>query len=349
MRRCAPRPAGKVGFAMVLKTPTRRLAVSVALALALLAAVAVVMPLIGSTSIDYAAALRGESPHAEILFGARVPRVLMAMVAGCGLALAGVLFQSLVRDALADPYTLGVSSGASLGAVVAICLGWRHAGQLHAVTASAFAGASLVLLLVLAIAARGPRLSSFTLLLSGITINSISMALILFLHNIADFSQSFAISRWLMGGIEEADYASLAAVAVLVVAVSLYVFAHARDWNLLAVGEDWALARGVSVNRIMFTGFLAGSLVTGAVTAMTGPIAFVGLMVPHAVRLVTGADHRFVIPVSCLIGAAFLAICDTVARTVLAPAQIPVGVITALLGGPFFIWLLRSRRKSLWM
>ena len=335
---------------MVRKAPTRqRLAVSFLLALLLLGAVGLMMPLIGSTAIDYGAALRGESPHAEILFGARVPRVLLAMVAGFGLALAGVLFQALVRDALADPFTLGVSSGASLGAVIAICLGWRHSGQWHAVSASAFAGASLVLLLVLAIASRGARLSSFTLLLSGITINSISMATILFLHNLADFSQSFAISRWLMGGIEVVEYSSLAAVTLLVLAVALYVFVRARHWNLLAVGEEWAAARGVAVNRLMFSGFLAGSLITGAVTAVTGPIAFVGLMVPHAVRLITGADHRLVIPVSCLTGAAFLAVCDTVARTALAPTEVPVGVITALLGGPFFIYLLRSRRKSLWL
>jgi iron complex transport system permease protein len=136
---------------------------------------------------------------------------------------------------------------------------------------------------------------------------------------------------------------------VVVLAMVLYVFSHARDWNLLAVGEDWAAARGVSTSRLMMTGFLAGSLMTGAVTALTGPIAFLGLIVPHALRIRLGADHRVLIPASFLVGAAFLAVCDTVSRIAMAPSEIPVGVITAMLGGPFFIWLLRSKRRSLWM
>ena len=335
---------------MVLEAaPRRRLLVAVGVAFVLVLAVGAAMPLIGSASIDPRKAMEGLSPHREILFYVRLPRVLLALLAGGGLALAGVTFQALVRDALADPYTLGVSSGASLGAVLAICLGWRQAAHLPAVTLSAFAGAALTLLLVILIASRGARLSSFTLLLAGITINSISVALILFLHNLADFSQSFAISRWLMGGIEVVEYPSIAALALLIFVIAAYLFAGARQWNLLAVGEEWAAARGVAVSRLMLGGFLAGSLLTGAITAVTGPIGFIGLIVPHAVRLALGADHRAVIPVSCLTGAAFLAVCDTVARTALAPTEIPVGVITAMLGGPFFIWLLRSRRGSLWI
>ncbi len=335
---------------MVTETLTAgRLARALAASAAVLAVVLVIAPLVGSARIDFGRAFAGLSPDREIFFYARLPRVLLAALAGGALATAGVLFQALVRDALADPYTLGVSSGASLGAVVAICLGWRQVGSLPAVWAAAFLGAALALLLVLAIAARGGRLSSFTLLLAGVTVNSIAMAIILFLHNMADFGQSFAILRWLMGGIEMVEYTTLAWLAALEAAVLGYLLLRARQWNLLAIGEQWAEARGVATGRLLVGGFLAGSAVTGAVTALTGPIGFLGLMVPHALRLRLGADHRILLPCSFLAGASLLAVCDLVARTVLAPSEVPVGVITAMLGGPFFIWLLRSRRRSLWL
>jgi iron complex transport system permease protein len=202
---------------------------------------------------------------------------------------------------------------------------------------------------VLGIATEGRRMSSFTLLLAGITINSICLALILFLQNLANFGQSFAIVRWLMGGIEAVDYSSIAWLAALVLPVCGFIFLRARQWNLLAVGEEWAMARGVATSRLLLAGYFAGSLIAGSVTALTGPIGFVGLIVPHALRLRLGADHRLLIPCSFFAGAAFLTVCDTIARTILAPAELPVGVITALAGGPFFIWLLRSRRRSLWL
>ena len=211
------------------------------------------------------------------------------------------------------------------------------------------AGAATALLLVVGIAAQGRRMSSFTLLRAGIAINSGSAAMILFLQNVADVSQSFAVLRWLMGSIEPVAYSTIGWLAVLVLTVGAFVFAHARDWNLLAVGEEWAAARGVATTRMMLSGFVAGSLLTGTVTALAGPIGFVGLIIPHALRIWWGADHRLLIPASFLVGAAFLPLCDTVARTALAPAEIPVGVITAMLGGPFFIWLLRSKRRSLWL
>jgi iron complex transport system permease protein len=152
-----------------------------------------------------------------------------------------------------------------------------------------------------------------------------------------------------MGGIDAVEYSTLGWVALTVLPMILVIFAKSREWNLLAVGEDWAAARGVSTSRLILIGYLAGSFITGTVTALTGPIAFVGLIVPHALRLRFGADHRLLVPCSFLVGAAFLAVCDTVARTILAPTEVPVGVITALAGGPFFIWLLRSRRRSLWL
>lgn len=335
---------------MVIKPVSRRRVWSAASisALAMLA-VAAAAPLIGPARLDLGRALAGLSPDFEILVYARLSRVLMALLAGGVLAVAGVLFQALLRDALATPYTLGVSSGASLGAVIAITFGLQTFGGYPAVWVAAFSGAGLVLFLVLGIAAEGRRLSSFTLLLAGITINSICLAMILFLQNLASFAQSFAIVRWLMGDIGPTDYRTLAMVAAAVLPAAGFVMLRAREWNLLAVGEDWAAARGVAASRLILLGYFAGSFMAGSITAITGPVGFIGLIVPHALRIRLGADHRLLVPCSFFTGAAFLALCDALARTMLAPAEIPVGVITALLGGPFFIWLLRSRRRSLWI
>ena len=328
---------------------SRRFWLAISISAAVAAVVLCVAPLIGSASISYGRALAGQSPDHEILFDTRLPRVLLAMLAGGALAVAGVLFQALLRDALATPYTLGISSGASLGAVIAICLGWRGVAGISGLWLCSFAGAALVLFLVLGIASEGRRMSSFTLLLAGISINTICLAAILGLQYTANFGQTFAIVRWLMGGLDAVEYSTLGWLALATLPAVGLVFARARDWNLMAVGEDWAAARGVHVSRLILTGYLLGSFVTGSVTALTGPIGFVGLIVPHALRLRLGADHRVLIPCSFLLGAAFLAFCDTLARTALAPTEVPVGVVTALLGGPFFIWLLRSKRRSLWL
>lgn len=323
----------------VKKVTARRVWITSLLSLCAMLAAIAILPLIGSAHIDYGRAIAGQSPDSEILFGVRLPRVLLAMLTGGALAAAGVLFQALLRETLATPYTLGVSSGASLGAVIAICLGWNQ------VWVASLVGAGLTLLLVMAVASESRRLSSFTLLMAGITLNSICMALILFFQSFASFGQSFAIIRWLMGGIDPVPYTTLAWLTAAVLPAVLYLFWKSREWNLLAVGEDWAATRGVSTSTLILTGYLIGSFLTGTVTALTGPIGFVGLIVPHGLRLTIGADHRLLIPASFFLGATFLAICDTIARTVLAPAEIPVGVITAILGGPFFIWMLRSRSK----
>jgi len=311
--------------------------------LAALIAVSVTAPLIGSAHIELGRAFAHVSPDYEILFYARLPRVLLALLAGAALSMTGVLFQCMLRDPLAEPYTLGVSSGASVGAVIAICTGFQAVGLLS------LAGAALVLVVVLSVAVQGRRLSSFTLLLSGVTMNSMSFAVIMFLHNLANFSQSFAISRWLMGGLDAVPYSTLAWLAAALLPVCVLVAILAPQWNLLAVGEDWAASRGVSTNTLTMIGYIAGSILTGLVTALTGPIGFVGLIIPHALRLKLGADHRVLMPCSFLLGAAFLCVCDTLSRTVIAPTEIPVGVLTALAGGPCFIWLLRSRRRSVWL
>jgi iron complex transport system permease protein len=316
---------------------------SIELSLAALLVVAATAPLVGGAHVDLGRVLAGGSPDFEIFFYARLPRTLLALLGGAALAATGVLFQCMLRDPLAEPYTLGVSSGASLGAVLAISLGIRAVGL------ASLAGAALALMVVVAMSLQGRRLSSFTLLLTGVTMNSMAFAVILFLHSLATFSQSFAISRWLMGGIDAVEYSTLAWLAGVVVAVFGAVVWFAPRWNLLAVGEDWAETRGVSSRAMILGGYVAGSILTGLVTSLTGPIGFVGLIVPHALRLRLGADHRVLLPCAFLSGGAFLCACDTLARTALAPTEIPVGVLTALCGGPFFLWLLRSRRRSLWM
>jgi iron complex transport system permease protein len=307
----------------------------------------ITMPLVGSVHIGFARAFRGESPDAEILFRTRMPRIVLSALAGGGLAFAGVLFQALLRDALADPHIIGVSSGASLGAVAAISAGWQSVGRIPAVWMAAFLGATGMLLLILLIASDDRRISSFTLLLSGVTVTTTCFGLILLLQSVASFSQSFAIAHWLMGSIEIVDGATLTAVGAVTLAACGYGLARARDWNLLAFGEDWAATRGVATDRLTLVGFLVGSLLVGTLTSVTGPIGFIGLIVPHALRLRLGADHRVLLPCSFLLGAAFLVVCDTLARTVMAPAEIPVGVVTSVLGGPYFIWLLRSNRRRL--
>lgn len=307
--------------------------------------VLIVAPWIGSTKIDSARVFAGLEPDAAIFFHARLPRVLLAAVAGAALSMAGVLFQALLRDSLADPYTLGIASGASLGAVLSIVLGWREMGGLPAIWLAALAGAGAALLVVIGLASSGRTISSFSLLLSGVTVNAMSVAVILLMQSLASFTQSFAISRWLMGQVDVVDARSIGFLLVIVTALLVLLLATARQWNLMAAGEDWAASRGVATSKLMWMGFLAGAVLTGSITVVTGPIGFVGLIVPHALRLRFGADHRLLFPAAFFSGAAFLAVCDTAARSIVPPADIPVGVVTALMGGPFFLWLLRRRKK----
>jgi iron complex transport system permease protein len=299
--------------------------------------------LIGSHNLDLARAMKGLAPDRDILVQLRLPRALLALWTGGALSLSGVLFQALMRNPLATPDTLGVSSGAALGAVVAIFFGWSTGSAISGVSIGACAGAAMVLVLVVVVASYRGAVSPIGLLLSGVTINVICGAAIVFISSMVGFLKSFAVAHWLMGGLDAPEYATLLWLTVVLTPVCLVTFWYSREWNLLAVGDTWAATRGLSTTRLLLTGCVAGSMLTGAVTALTGPIAFVGLIVPHALRMWLGADHRILAPCSFLLGAAFVALCDIFSRTILAPVEIPVGVITALLGGPFFIWMLRSR------
>jgi iron complex transport system permease protein len=328
--------------------PIRRGVPAIALCFGAMAAAVLAAPFIGSTSIQFSRVFSRTIPFADnidaqIFFIARLPRALAAALVGGTLAAAGVVFQGLLRNALATPYTLGVSAGASLGAMVAITFGagWVVGGVASASLAGAFLAVAIVYMLA---SARHRGLSTTVLLLAGVTLNAFFSALILFVQYVSDFAQTFRALRWLMGDLDVAGYGPIVS-ALPLVAVSFVAFAWlARPLNLISIGAEAAGTRGVHVERAQRVAFFAASLATGAAVSVGGPIGFVGIIVPHLVRLMVGADHRLVLPAATFFGAAFLVACDAVARTLLAPIELPVGIITAVIGGPFFLWLLISRR-----
>ncbi len=328
-------------------TPLQRGVPVVAACFGALVAAILAAPLVGSTSISLARAFSRHVPFAEnvdaqIFFIARLPRVLAAALVGGALAAAGVVFQGLLRNPLATPYTLGVSAGAALGAMVAIT--FQGALPDLGVTPASLAGAALAVAVVYLLAsARHRGLSTTVLLLAGVTLNAFFSALILFVQYLAGPGDLFRALRWLMGDLDVAGYTPIVA-AVPFVALAFAGFAWlARPLNLLSIGPDAAGARGVDAVRAQRVAFFTASLATGAAVSVGGPIGFIGIIVPHLVRLVVGADHRLVLPASTFVGAAFLVACDTVARTAFAPVELPVGIITAVIGGPFFLWLLLRR------
>lgn len=332
----------------------RRLAVTLAIFGLGTLAVLILAPLVGSTGISLARAFDPSRPFsnnadAQIFFIARLPRVLAAALVGCALATAGVIFQALLRNPLASPDTLGVSAGAALGAMIAITFDLHISTiGLSPVAVASFLGSMGALAIVYALSmARRRGLSTNVLLLAGVTLSAFFAALILFVQFLADFTETFRTVRWLMGDLDVAGYAPILAAAPLIV-LALVVFAWLpRPLNLLSLGTEAAAARGVDVAQAQRLALVSASLATGAAVALAGPIGFVGIIVPHLVRLLVGPDHRLVLPASALFGASFLVICDLVARTAFAPMQLPVGVITAMLGGPFFLWLL-LRHSSVW-
>jgi len=308
-------------------------------------------PFIGSTPIEFGRVFSRSVPFADnvdaqIFFIARLPRTLAGALVGSTLASAGVVFQGLLRNPLATPFTLGVSAGAALGAMLAITFAPTLAlAGVPAAPLASFAGSILAVGVVYLLAsARHRGLSTNTLLLAGVTMNAFFSALILFVQYFADFTDTFRILRWLMGDLDVSSYTPLVSTLPLV-AVSFTAFAWlARPLNLLSLGPDAAESRGLDVTRAQRVAFVSASLATGAAVSVGGPVGFIGIIVPHLVRLMVGADHRVVLPASALFGAAFLVACDVVSRTVLAPLELPVGIITALIGGPFFLWLLVRRR-----
>ena len=324
-----------------------RLAITLGAYGALAVVTCVLAPLVGSTPITLARVFDRSIPFADnvdaqIFFVARMPRVLAGAVVGAALASAGVVLQALLRNPLATPFTLGVSAGAALGAILAIALGASAAiGPLSAVPLASLAGAFVAAGIVYVLATRpGRPISTLILLLAGVTLSSFFSALILFVQYMADFAETYRTVRWMMGDLDVGSFGAIwATLPLLLVAFVIFALLPS-SLNLMSVGADAAATRGVDVGRAQRLAFLSTSLATGAAVSLAGPIGFVGIVVPHLVRLMSGMDHRIVLPASALFGAAFLVACDLVARTVLAPIELPVGIITAVLGGPFFLWLL---------
>jgi len=328
----------------------RRLVVTLA-GFGTLAIVAIVAaPLVGSTPISLRRAFDTAIPFADnvdaqIFFVARLPRTLAGALVGAMLASAGVVFQGLLRNPLATPFTLGVSAGAALGAMLAITFGWSLAWiGIPAASVASFAGSLVAVAIVYALSqARHHGLSTSVLLLAGVTLNAFFSALILFVQYFADFAETYRILRWLMGDLDVSSYGPLV-TAIPLALVACAVFAWlARPLNLLSLGIDSAESRGLDVVRAQRAAFFSASLATGAAVSVGGPIGFIGIIVPHLVRLLVGSDHRVVLPCALLVGGSFLVACDLIARTVLAPIELPVGIVTALIGGPFFLWLLVRR------
>jgi iron complex transport system permease protein len=313
-------------------------------------AACVLAPLVGATPIRLGAVFDRSVPFADnvdaqIFFVARLPRVLAAALVGAALALAGVVFQALLRNPLASPDTLGVSAGAALGAVIVITFeaDFSLLG-VSAIPLASFAGSLGALLIVYGLsAARRRGTSTLVLLLGGVTLSALLSAVAAFVRYLADFTETLRTVRWLMGSLDVGEFVPIAAALVPSVIAFAGFATLPRVLDLVSLGTEAAAARGVDVARAERVALVSASLATGAAVSLAGPVGFVGIVVPHLVRLITGADHRLVLPASALFGATFLIGCDLIARVAFAPAEVPVGIVTALIGGPFFLWLLFRR------
>ena len=312
-----------------------------------LLAVAGASMLAGTVDINLAqvlALVTGDGEVSEqarlILMEIRLPRILLAALVGYALTLGGVVFQAVLRNPLADPFILGVSSGSAFGAILGIALGL---GFGFGVPALSFAGALLAIGLLLALGSRAIGTESSTILLTGVIINAFFTATVMFFLSVAANEKLHAMLFWLYGDLSQPSYRQLALIAPVLLPASLVLYGFSRHLDLLTLGEDTAMRLGMDVVRIKLALLILVSLMIGAVVAFSGIIGFVGLIVPHLVRMACGSDHRLLIPLAALGGATFLIAADTLARTLAAPTELPVGVISAFLGAPFFIFLLRAK------
>ncbi|NLI78498.1 MAG: iron ABC transporter permease [Candidatus Riflebacteria bacterium] len=325
-------------------TPRRFLLLTAGIALVTL----VLAPLFGAQPLDWRALFHAsEGDPAPLLFWqVRVPRVATGFLAGAALAVVGAAFQALFRNPLATPFTLGVSSAASLGAALHVRLGlaFPFFGLPDVCLTSFLAGLGAILLVYGLTRLRG-GFSTARLLLAGVAASFLFSSLIMVVHYTTDAYDAFRLLRRLMGSLSASGTDTLWGLVPITLLGAIYLASLSWELDLLALGEELALSRGVDGQGIRRRLFFATCLMESAVVALCGPIGFVGLMVPHICRLMIGNTHRFLLPASFLVGGTFLTICDTMARTLFAPAEMPVGVITSLLGGPFFLWLLLGPRS----
>ncbi len=279
--------------------------------------------------------------HRDIVLQLRLPRILLGVLVGGGLALAGATFQALLRNPLAEPYILGISGGASVGAVTVLALGWAGLGS-WSLPLAAFAGALLAIVLVFRVAtATGQAMDVRVLLLAGVVVAAFFSACIAFILSVSSARTVQSVVLWIMGSLANASWQSVLLAAVYTVPAAVVLITLARPLNLMAIGEETAHYLGADVEGVKRTALVIAALITAAGVAVAGVIGFVGLVVPHAIRLLIGSDHRALLPLSFLGGAAFLTLADLIARLALAPTEIPIGVITAFVGVPIFLVLLR--------
>lgn len=277
----------------------------------------------------------------DIVVGLRLPRTLLGVLVGGGLAMAGATFQALLRNPLAEPYILGVSGGASVGAVLVLAFGWASAGS-WALPLAAFIGALIAIVLVFRVAtASGRPMDVRVLLLAGVVVAAFFSACIALILSISSARTVQSAVLWIMGSLAGANWRSVLVTAAYTLPACVALMALARPLNLMAIGEDTAQYLGADVERVKRRALLIAALITASGVAVAGVIGFVGLVVPHGIRLLVGSDHRALLPLSFLAGGIFLTLADLVARVVLAPAEVPIGVITAFVGVPFFLMLLR--------
>ena len=335
---------------MKVLRPARLVAVLAALAALLVAALALGLAW-GPSAVTPGEAMRAllgaddGSAAADIVRRIRLPRVAVGALVGASLATAGAIFQALLRNPLADPFVLGISGGAALGGVAVLALGAGFGLGAGAVPIAAFAGALAATALLFGAAGVRGRLAATTLLLTGVVFNAFASAAIVFLASLGGMAEGTSIFLWLIGNLASARAELLAPLAGLAAVGLALALPQSRALNLLALGEESAEQLGVAVERSKRVLLLATALMVGAAVSVSGLIGFVGLIVPHALRLVLGPDHRLLVPASALAGAAFLVVCDAAARSVLPGRELPVGAITALAGGPLFLLLLRRQQR----
>ncbi len=285
--------------------------------------------------------------HENIVWLIRFPRVLLAAIIGAGLAVVGVAMQAAVRNPLADPYILGVSSGASVGAVLVILFGVFKFFGIYSLSVAAFLGAVFSFVLVLALAQHRGMLSPVRLILVGVALSYVLSATTSFLVFRADEAQGIrSVLFWLMGSVAGAKWSFLTLPLLALLIGTTYLVLQARPLNALIAGEETAVSLGVDTSKFRRVLMVVAAMMTGVMVALAGAIGFVGLMMPHTVRLFVGSDHRRVLPVSLLAGAIFLVWVDVLARTIVQPEEMPLGVFTAFLGGPFFLWLMRRKKSA---
>jgi len=282
-----------------------------------------------------------------IVWDIRMPRIILAGLVGAALAIAGATYQGLFRNPLADPYLIGVAQGAAFGAVLGFLLNISWQGlEFGIIPIMAFIGAIVSVVIVYMIARVGKMLPVTTLILAGVALGAFFMALVSYMVTISE-EQIHGVMFWLMGSFSLTRWSEVMVVLPIVLASIAVIMIYARSLNLIQLGEEQAQQLGVNVEKVKIILLAAATMVTAAAVSFVGIIGFVGIIIPHAVRLMWGADYRFLLPLSVLVGAIFMILADIVSRTIMAPSEIPIGIITALCGAPFFLYLLRQRTRML--